>query len=182
MTFRRGAERVISERELAALADSGAPCRRELPVDALRRFGTAAARRPGGMLRARWTFARERQAIVADGEVIADVALRCQRCLEPYWTTLRATLRWSLARSDAEAKRCCQLYPEREPVLCAGGLDWAEAIEDELLLSLPTRSRHRSARCAGPVRITDGAPPSPFGAPAAAAQGQLASGRRNPTT
>ena len=148
---------VIARRQLQALVDSGAHCARALPVEALTRLAEATLRRPGAMLHARWTFHCEREAIVADGDIVAEVTLRCQRCLAPYPATLRASARWTLARDDAEAAKFVEAYPEREPVLCGAGLDWAEAAEDEMLLSLPTLSQHRSARCHGPLRLTDGA-------------------------
>ncbi len=148
----------LSDSRLRALADARAHCRLELRCDALARLGEAVACRSDARVRLELVFGRERGVILVDGAASVDVMPRCQRCVEPYALTLRARIRWALAHGDAEAERICRLHEDREPVLCDNGLNWQQAVEDELLLSLPTQSQHAAAHCDGHLRVTLGAP------------------------
>ena len=75
-----------------------------------------------------------------DGRVQAELALRCERCLEPVMHSIDSNFRFGLIASEGEA----DLLPkEFEPLLVADTeQSLLELVEDELLLSLPIVARH----------------------------------------
>ncbi len=76
------------------------------------------------------------------GCVRTEIALVCQRCLEPLQWLLDVTVRLGLVHDEAEADR---LSDEYEPLLVPEGLiSIADLIEDELLLALPPIPRHNT--------------------------------------
>ena len=83
------------------------------------------------------------------GRVQAELALVCQRCLEPLTEWVRAEFCLGLAASEALAARLSEVY---EPVLVGDEpLGTWELIEDELILALPIVPRHEPQQCAAQV-------------------------------
>lgn len=97
-----------------------------------------------GTVRVRGDFARDpRGHAVLELSLATQVALTCQRCLEPVEWPLDAQLRLHVLYSEAGAER----LEEDEDYIVADeelGLDIRDIVEDELLLSLPLVPRHES--------------------------------------
>lgn len=83
---------------------------------------------------------------VLTGAAACSVAVRCQRCLEPFTLHLEAPIRLGvLTHEGALAK----LQAGCEPLICPSGqeLSVAQLIEDELLLVLPDYPHHADGMC-----------------------------------
>jgi uncharacterized protein len=79
--------------------------------------------------------------IVLEGRLATQVALVCQRCLEPVIVDVDADLRLWLLRDESEADR----LPDDADYLTLdeeGRLALGDALEDELILALPLVPRH----------------------------------------
>lgn len=108
----------------------------------------------------------EQGLFVVEGRMATTVKLTCQRCLEPVTTPIQADVRLWLLRDEDQAVR----LPDDADYLVLdenGGIDLADALEDELILALPLVPAHES--CAaypveqGEAEVTE-APerPNPF--------------------
>jgi len=80
-------------------------------------------------------------------EVRADVRLVCQRCLEPYVTTIHAVSVMPVARDEAELARWEGDDVLLDILLADPRLDVMTLVEDEILLSLPPAPRHGEGEC-----------------------------------
>lgn len=75
-----------------------------------------------------------------DGQVVAELALRCERCLNPVNQHIDSGFRFGLVVDEDEASL---LPKEFEPLVLADGeQSLIELVEDELLLSLPIVAKH----------------------------------------
>lgn len=99
---------------------------------------------------------------IVEGNLATAVQLTCQRCLEPVAAELAADMRLWLLRSEEQAAR----LPDEADYLVLdenGGIDLADALEDELILALPLVPLHES--CEGspvePGGATDEPEPEP---------------------
>lgn len=85
-----------------------------------------------------------------DGSVRAEVAVRCQRCMQPMPLAIDSGFTVGVVWSDEEAGR---LPKDLEPYIAGEGLqDVRDLIEDELILCVPYASYHEQADCAGAYR------------------------------
>jgi len=85
-----------------------------------------------------------------DGEVHADVAVLCQRCLRPMRLPIDSAFAVGVVWSDDESSR---LPKYLEPYVVGEGLhDVRDLIEDELILCVPYASYHDDENCAGDYR------------------------------
>ncbi len=85
-----------------------------------------------------------------DGEVRAEVAVLCQRCLQPMRLPIDSSFAVGVVWSDDEASR---LPKYLEPYIVEEGLhDIRDLIEDELILCVPYASYHDNEDCAGEYR------------------------------
>ncbi|MDQ8036007.1 MAG: YceD family protein [Pedobacter sp.] len=78
---------------------------------------------------------------VVDGEMSTQVALVCQRCLEPVMTPIDASVQLWLLRDESVADR----LPDDADYLVLdeeGRISLADALEDELILALPLVAAH----------------------------------------
>ncbi len=83
------------------------------------------------------------------GRLRADIALVCQRCLEPMRHALDTRFRVAVVTDDREAG---SLPPDLEAwVVPDRHLDALTLLEDELLLSLPIVARHEGEECRAPA-------------------------------
>lgn len=101
---------------------------------------------PDGRVEFELAFFRDdaRRACVR-GHVVADLKVRCQRCLDDINIPVDARTLLAIVAGDAEAE---QLPDEYDPVLVdADGLDPRELVEDELLLALPQVPMHDPTDC-----------------------------------
>ena len=100
----------------------------------------------------RLKFSRDAEnRCLAAGELKSDLQVTCQRCMKPMTLDLTLSVQWCLVRDDAEAKH---LPRQLEPVLVPAGskLDLHHALEDEILLGLPSVCQHRSGHCQLPKK------------------------------
>lgn len=98
------------------------------------------------------------------GQASCTVTVRCQRCLEPFELTLRASVRLGVVRSEEAGQR---LPDDVAPLICTEGQEVAVAdvIEDELLLALPDYPYHADGQCqAADVPAAPTAKRQPFAA------------------
>lgn len=97
-------------------------------------------------------FRKEGHIAAVEGRVTADLALRCQRCLEILAWPVRAQVRLAVVGSLDEAER---LPPEFEPLVVpsAGETALADIVQDELLLAIPAVPTHPDCRTPGSVAI-----------------------------
>ncbi len=80
-----------------------------------------------------------------NGELVADLQLECQRCLQSFTHQIVSQFRLGLLHSEADA---ANLSPSYEPwVVTAGELILRDMIEEELLISLPIVPMHDAASC-----------------------------------
>jgi uncharacterized protein len=97
----------------------------------------------------------ERRAVIR-GRVTAELALVCQRCLEPMALGVAAEVGLALTRGLDEAAR---LPDDLDPLLVGDdGLDPRDLLEDELILAVPVTPRHRRDECSMPGGVADEAP------------------------
>ncbi len=166
--------------DIAALAHDDASLAGEWPATSLERLADAAAPESpaSGWPALRWQvhgeLRRPKGAAVQTWlhlTASADVALTCQRCLQPVQERIDID-RW-IRFVDTEAEAAALDVDSDDDVLAMPRhLDARELIEDELLLSLPLVPRH--AVCPEPLAHADDAPepeaearPNPFAALAA---------------
>ena len=103
-----------------------------------------------GEVDVRLAFTRdEENRRVVSGRVQAELKLRCQRCMEPMDYLLDSSFMLGIVVGDEQAR---QLPQELEPLMVGeDDLDLWQAVEDELLLSLPPFPTHNTAECAPQV-------------------------------
>ncbi|EAR23554.1 YceD family protein [Nitrococcus mobilis] len=83
---------------------------------------------------------KEAMQVIVTGVATTRVHRECQRCLEPKAILLRAPFRLFVVGSFAEAEALGQ---DADPLIAPGGvIDLLTALEDELLLALPSVTRH----------------------------------------
>lgn len=133
---------------LARLADAGAPEAPAAAWPAVRWRLQGEVRQPRG----------DRPQVWLHLGCQAQVALTCQRCLQPVTETL-AVDRWiRFVATEAEAE-ALDVDSEDDVLAMPRHLDARELIEDELLLVLPLVPRHE--RCPEPLVHVDEEPPEP---------------------
>lgn len=80
------------------------------------------------------------------GQVTAEVALICQRCMQPFNYKLTSRLALSPVADEAAASTLPDNY---EPLIVTGEIvALADLVEDDLILALPLVSIHEPAECA----------------------------------
>lgn len=105
-----------------------------------------------GQVQVQLRFSRDaKKRCLATGTLESELQVLCQRCLEPMVFRLQLLAEWCLVQDDAEAK----LVPRQlEPVLTSadGRLELHHALEDEMLLGLPSVCLHQPGDCQLPER------------------------------
>lgn len=82
-----------------------------------------------------------------DGQVHAEVAVLCQRCLKPMQLPIDSTFAVGVVWSDEESNR---LPKYLEPyIVDEGPQDIRDLLEDELILCVPYAAYHDDVNCAG---------------------------------
>ncbi len=91
-------------------------------------------------LKAHLHFDREGKYLVISGQVEAEVAFICQRCMQPMTTLLQADFKLAMITNESQAEDLPSCY---EPLLVEEGKQSiAGLLEDELLLAMPLVPRH----------------------------------------
>jgi len=91
-------------------------------------------------------FAVDEQGIPhVKGRVNSEVALVCQRCLEPMTLPISIEMDLGIVASDEAVKRLPEYY---EPLIVGDKpLSVAEMVEEEIMLALPAVPRHEPGVC-----------------------------------
>ncbi|MGO4999837.1 23S rRNA accumulation protein YceD [Oceanisphaera sp. W20_SRM_FM3] len=83
---------------------------------------------------------------IMHGKTRMSVSLQCQRCNEPFDTTIESEFTYTPLRANAEAPDVPEDY-ETVEVDEVGEIDLVELVEDELILSLPQIPVHANEHC-----------------------------------
>ena len=105
-----------------------------------------------GVVRVRLRFAHDESGRrLLHGEMQTELALTCQRCLQPLRLPVETELRLALLAPDDDPE---QLPRGVEPIIVsAAHVNVLELLEDELLLCMPIAPRHRGDEpCKAPPR------------------------------
>ncbi len=116
-----------------------------LAPGALPRLGGLLASGEGSVAVACDFFRDEEGRSIVAVRVEARLRVTCQRCLEAMWTTVTAS---SLLAAVSGGEMARRLPGRLEPLLVEGGeCDLRRVAEDEVILALPSVSRHDSRAC-----------------------------------
>jgi len=97
----------------------------------------------------------QRNQNILEVDIVGQVGLVCQRCLEPMRHAIEVHARYRVMRSEAEADAAPLDDDEFDPVVGAKDFDLAALVEDEVLLSLPVVPKHE--RCPAPAPVVSDA-------------------------
>jgi uncharacterized protein len=165
--------------DVAAFAEQGARLDGDWPMTELTRLAASAAvdALPGDVDRVRWQARGESRAVRGGPPQVwlhvqanAQIALECQRCLQPVPVAIDARRSFLFVHGE-ETAAALDADSEDDVLALTRALDLKELLEDELLLSLPLVARHD--HCAPPASAgaEDDVPveeaPHPFAALAA---------------
>ncbi len=127
------------------LARNGVQLHGQLPLAPMARLANALSGTDGeAEVELQFDVDVERRSVVRV-RVRANVALTCQRCLEPVDYAIDSERVLAMVGSDAEAERLPDMYDPL--VVGTEPLFLADLIEDELILSLPIVARHSDKAC-----------------------------------
>jgi uncharacterized protein len=143
-----------------AFARDGRVLEGTLPVSALERLQDMLADDRGEISFRIAGLKGERGEALLALKVAGDLTLACQRCLEGIRFTIDIDSRLELVPEGAEMSQDELEDDSRDFLPVAGGLEVAELIEDEILLTLPVAPRHE--RCGLPGAAEAGERVSPF--------------------
>jgi uncharacterized protein len=136
--------------DVAAFAAAEGELTGDWPADRLARLVAATLAPDDGVARpvVAWRARGERRALAGAGRPPAlsvgadtEVALECQRCLQPMRVPLHAERRLFFVDGE-EAAAALDAESEDDVLALTPAIDLAELIEDELLLALPLVPRH----------------------------------------
>jgi uncharacterized protein len=133
---------------IAVLADARSRVELAVPVDRLERISEYLTRHEG-VVTGSVALSREDGRIAAEVELVAQLWMRCQRCLKPMLLPVASHSQVVLLENEEDA---AGIPPELETVLAPDGrLRLADLVEEELLLALPVAPRH-AGNCLGTER------------------------------
>lgn len=129
---------------VAVLADEARRLDLAIPVERFDRIAEQLTRREG-MVTGSVALSREAGRVVADVALVAQLSLRCQRCMQPMLLEIESSSRVALVESETEAEA---VPPELETALAPEGrMRLADLVEEELLLAMPAAPRHAAGNC-----------------------------------
>lgn len=149
--------------DVRAFASAGASLSGELGGTELPRLNDERAAQPGGTAPpVRWEARGYERAepggarqVWLDLRASAEVAMTCQRCLEPVVEPISVDRQFQFVRTEAEAERL-DAEVDHEILAVTRELDVIELLEDELLLALPLVPRHAHCQVPGDRTASDG--------------------------
>jgi len=162
--------------DVAAFAAAGGEIGGELAAEAMPRLAAATLPPPDGAQRPsiEWRTTGGRLPLAGAGvqpslliEASTDVALECQRCLQPMAVALHAERRIFFVEGE-DAAAALDAETEDDVLALAPALDLVELLEDELLLALPLVPRHAVCPEPLPRALRDEAADAPADHPFAA--------------
>lgn len=142
--------------DVAAFAEAGGRLEGDWPLSGLERLAESAAAEapPGDVDRVHWSARGEARPVRGGPAQVwlhlaatAQVALQCQRCLQPVTVALAAERDFQFVHGE-DAAAALDAESEDDVLALTRALDLKELVEDELLLNLPLVPRH--ADCAAP--------------------------------
>lgn len=93
------------------------------------------------------------------GEVVADIPLTCQRCMQPLIFPVRTPMALGFVTQQAEADAMPSCY---DPLLVEHvPIPLLDMVEDELLLALPVVATHEPGACTAAVKMQESVEPTP---------------------
>jgi uncharacterized protein len=101
-----------------------------------------------------------------DLAIDGDIALVCQRCLEPMRQPVAIASHFLIAKDEASAEALDDT-DDFDVIAGAADFDLDRLIEDEVILALPIAPRHAHCPDDATARVTSAAAESPFAALAA---------------
>jgi uncharacterized protein len=131
--------------EPVLLAEKGAHLAGRLALGRMERLAALVAAEPGEA-EVEMDFGIDPQGLrTVHGRIRAEVALACQRCLQPVTCAVDSEFHLAVVASATEERR----LPEGlEPLDCSEGpVATARLVEDEILLGLPLVASHPDAGC-----------------------------------
>jgi uncharacterized protein len=132
------------------LAQQGARLTGALSAAAMKRLASAFDIKGDAQVELRFGWSDARRPRVT-GRISVPIASTCQRCLQPYATTLQAEIDLEIGESPRDGE------PEFELVLRPDErLGLPDLIEDELLLAAPMIALHARGDCGAPAGGDDG--------------------------
>ncbi|MES2217053.1 MAG: YceD family protein [Pseudomonadota bacterium] len=100
---------------------------------------------PTGEAQVHIQFGMDKKIKFSKGQVKAELAVQCQRCLEPFVYEIISDFAFGIVETDAKAK---ELPAHYDPVLIIDdSLNLAEMIEEELIINLPIVLMHDPKDC-----------------------------------
>jgi uncharacterized protein len=115
-----------------------------LPISNMLRLAPSLANNTGDA-QVHIQFGMDDRIRFAKGRVTAELAVQCQRCLEPFVYELNSEFAFGMVATDEKAKELPARY---EPVMVsAEGLNIPEMIEEELIINLPIVLMHDPKDC-----------------------------------
>lgn len=122
------------------LADKRGELKGQIPVSRLDRLGDMLVDDTGSVT-VELYFSREGRVPIIQGEIVTELSLCCQNCLQAVIWPVKHTVNLGIVKSIEQANR----LPENiDPLLLEQDtVPIKDIIEDELLLSLPTYPKHQ---------------------------------------
>ena len=96
--------------------------------------------------------------------VTGNVAVSCQRCLEPMMIALNIDSEFILVKDDSEIPPEEDDIEDHDYLVAEAEMDVLELVEDEILLALPYSPKHEIKDCAVKAEVNELKAPNPFAA------------------
>ncbi len=93
-----------------------------------------------------------------------NVAVPCQRCLEPMLIALNISSEFILVKDESEVPPEEDDVEDHDYIVADAGLDVLQLVEDEILLALPYAPKHEINDCAVKAEVNELKAPNPFAA------------------
>jgi uncharacterized protein len=93
-----------------------------------------------------------------------NVAVPCQRCLEPMLIALNISSEFILVKDESEVPPEEDDVEDHDYIVADAELDVLQLVEDEILLALPYAPKHEINDCAVKAEVNELKAPNPFAA------------------
>lgn len=134
----------------------------EIPLSDMPRLQDVVASAAGSIrYRVQGAIDAKRRPVI-DVAVEGELALVCQRCLDPIAHILQRTSRFVLVDEEGELPDVGDEDPDTESIPIDALADIEDVVEQEVLLGLPIAPMHAEGACGSEHRDTSKDRPSPF--------------------
>ena len=93
-----------------------------------------------------------------------NVAVPCQRCLEPMMIALSISSEFILVKDESEIPPEADDVEDHDYLVADAEMDVLQLVEDEILLALPYAPKHEIKDCAVKAEVNELKAPNPFAA------------------